>query len=80
MCLDISWYLHNDMQFHWFAPLALVPFVLGRKIISFIMTTIFVLIGIISILSILLYYPSMSVNVLDAFTDRVSFVYIFYFE
>ena len=80
MCFDIAWYLHNDMQFHWIAPIALVPFVLGRKSISFIITTIFVLIGIISILSILLYYPNMSVGVLDAFVDRVSFVYMFYFE
>ena len=46
VCLGIAWYLHNDMQFHWIAPLALIPFVLGRKAISFIMATIFVLIGI----------------------------------
>jgi hypothetical protein len=77
MCLGITWYLHNDMQFHWIAPLALIPFVLGRKSISFIIATLFVLIGIGSILSILLYYPNMSVSVLEAFTDKVSFVYIF---
>ncbi len=57
----------------------LVPFILGRKTISFIMIIVFVLIGIISILSILLYYPHMSVNVLDAFADKVSFIYIFMF-
>ncbi|UJR38468.1 hypothetical protein I4U23_031136 [Adineta vaga] len=70
MCLGITWYLHNDMQFHWIAPLALVPFVLGRKSISFIIATLFVLIGIVSILGILLYYPDMSVDVLEAFTDK----------
>ncbi|CAF0805029.1 unnamed protein product [Adineta steineri] len=58
MCLGITWYLHNDMQFHWIAPLVLIPFVLGRKSISFIIATLFVLIGIGSILGILLYYPN----------------------
>jgi hypothetical protein len=80
MCLGITWYLHNDMQFHWIAPLALIPFVLGRKSISFIIATLFILIGIGSILSILLYYPNMSVNVLEAFTDKVSFIDIFNFR
>ncbi|CAF0747409.1 unnamed protein product [Adineta steineri] len=70
MCLGITWYLHNDMQFHWIAPLALIPFVLGRKSISFIIATLFVLIGIGSILGILLYYPDMSVDVLEAFVDK----------
>jgi hypothetical protein len=73
-CLPIAWYLYNDMQFHWVAPLALIPFVLGRKAISFIMATIFVLIGIISTLSILLYYPDMAVNGLEVLDDGVSFV------
>ncbi|CAF1664171.1 unnamed protein product, partial [Adineta ricciae] len=70
MCLGITWYLHNDMQFHWIAPLALIPFVLGRKSISFIIAILFVLIGIASITGILLYYPDMSVDVLEAFTDK----------
>ena len=34
MCLGVAWYLHNDMQFHWIAPLALIPFALGRKSIG----------------------------------------------
>ena len=80
MCLGITWYLHNDMQFHWIAPLALIPFALGRKSLSFIIATLFILIGIGSILSILLYYPNMSVNALDAFTDKVSFIQIFSFR
>ncbi|CAF1347579.1 unnamed protein product [Rotaria sordida] len=46
ICLSASWYLHNDMQFHWIAPLALIPFVIGRKSIAFIMATLFVLVGI----------------------------------
>ncbi|CAF1328805.1 unnamed protein product [Rotaria sordida] len=62
MCLDASWYLYNDMQFHWIAPLALIPFVIGRKPIAFIVATLFVLVGIGSILGILLYYPNMEVN------------------
>jgi peptidoglycan/LPS O-acetylase OafA/YrhL len=76
MCLGITWYLHNDMQFHWIAPLALIPFVIGRKSISYIVATLFVLVGIGSILSILLYYPNMSLDVLAAFADKVSFSHI----
>ncbi|CAF1279439.1 unnamed protein product [Rotaria sordida] len=66
MCLDASWYLYNDMQFHWIAPLALIPFVIGRKPIAFIVATLFVLVGIGSILGILLYYPNMEVNRITA--------------
>ncbi|CAF3638284.1 unnamed protein product [Rotaria sp. Silwood1] len=62
MCLDVSWYLYNDMQFHWVAPLALIPFVIGRKPIAFIVASLFVLVGIGSILGILLYYPNMEIN------------------
>jgi hypothetical protein len=72
MCLGIAWYLHNDMQFHWIAPLSLIPFAIGRKFLSFFITIMFVLIGIGSILTILLYYPDMSLNDLTAFTDTVS--------
>ncbi len=79
MCLGITWYLYNDMQFHWIAPLALIPFVLGRKAISFIMATIFVLIGIISTLSILLYYPNMLLSGPAFLADQVSCVYTFMF-
>lgn len=25
-CFSISWFLANDMQFHWVAPLVLIPF------------------------------------------------------
>jgi hypothetical protein len=77
MCLNIAWYLHNDMQFHWIAPLSLIPFAIGRKSISFFLTGLFIITGSISILTILLYYPSMSVNDLNAFTDTVSFTQIF---
>lgn len=78
MCLNISWYLHNDMQFHWIAPLTLIPFTLGRKKLSFFITTILVMIGIGSTLTILLYYPNMSVNNPTALTDHVSFFIITY--
>jgi len=46
MCLSISWYLYNDMQFHWIAPLSLIPFVLGRKSIAFIISILFIFVGI----------------------------------
>jgi hypothetical protein len=73
MCLIIAWYLHNDMQFHWVAPLALIPFVKGRKPIAFVVTILFVLISIGSTFGILLYYPNMKPNFFDAVLARVSF-------
>jgi hypothetical protein len=84
MCLSVAWYLHNDMQFHWIAPLVLIPFALGRKTFSYFLTILFVFIGIGSILTILLYYPDMSLNSLTAFADAVSlisfniFAFVFY--
>ncbi|UJR11689.1 hypothetical protein I4U23_015870 [Adineta vaga] len=62
MCLNIGWYLNNDMQFHWIAPLTLIPFVLRRKTLAISIAISFVFIGIGSILSILLYYPNVSLN------------------
>jgi peptidoglycan/LPS O-acetylase OafA/YrhL len=73
MCLGIAWYLHNDMQFHWIAPLALIPFVLGRKSIAFVVAILFVLIGIGSTLGILLYYPDMVPSFFNNFLGKVSF-------
>ncbi|CAF3894113.1 unnamed protein product [Rotaria sp. Silwood1] len=58
LCLGITWYLYNDMQFHWVAPLALIPFVKGRKLIAYAITIVFVLVSAGSILGLLLYYPS----------------------
>ncbi|CAF3355179.1 unnamed protein product [Rotaria socialis] len=65
MCLSVTWYLFNDMQFHWIAPLALIPFVMKQRAIGYIMTILFVLVSIGSILSLLLYYPSMVTHALD---------------
>ncbi|CAF4600684.1 unnamed protein product [Rotaria sp. Silwood1] len=68
MCLSVTWYLFNDMQFHWIAPLALIPFVMRHKAIKaigYIMTILFVLVSIGSILGLLLYYPSMVTHGLD---------------
>ncbi|CAM4841946.1 unnamed protein product [Rotaria magnacalcarata] len=65
MCLSVTWYLFNDMQFHWIAPLALIPFVMKQRAIGYIITILFVLVSIGSILSLLLYYPSMITHALD---------------
>ena len=72
MCLSISWYLHNDMQFHWIAPLALIPFVLGKKRIGFLIVALFIFVSIGSIVGILLYYPTMPANGLELSTPAVS--------
>ena len=72
MCLGVSWYLHNDMQFHWIAPLVLIPFVRRQKTFAYFLTILLVLIGIGSIYTTLLYYPNMSLNSLTAFATDVS--------
>lgn len=38
MCFGVAWYLANDMQFYWIAPLILIPFALGlkNKILEFV--------------------------------------------
>ncbi|CAF1133641.1 unnamed protein product [Rotaria sp. Silwood1] len=69
MCLGVSWYLHNDMQFHWIAPLSLIPFVLRRKSFSFVITILLVLLGSGSILGILLYYPQISLDDMNGFAN-----------
>ncbi len=73
-CLGFTWYLFNDMQFHWIAPLALIPFVIGRQLIAFIVAILFILVGCGSILGILLYYPTMSVNTIEVFSRTVSLI------
>lgn len=59
LCNGITWYLYNDMQFYWVAPLALIPFVKGKKNIGYMMIVVFLLINFGSVLGILLYYPSL---------------------
>lgn len=59
ICVPVSWYLHNDMQFHWIAPLCLIPFVIKRKPIAFITCTILILVGISSIAGLLIRYPDL---------------------
>lgn len=76
MCLSVTWYLFNDMQFHWIAPLALIPFAMGRKVIGYIVTTLFVVVSIGSILGLLLYYPSLVTHGLDMPTNEVSDIII----
>lgn len=72
MCFGVAWYLHNDMQFHWIAPLTLIPFVLRRKSFAYFIASLFVFIGCGTILIILVYYPDMSPNFLNAFDIGVS--------
>ena len=76
MCLPVSWYLFNDMQFHWIAPLSLIPFALGRKKIAYSISTAYIFIGIATVLGLLLRHPNFSPNMvqnaLELFTDTVS--------
>jgi len=66
MCLNIAWYLHNDMQFHWIAPLSLIPFATRRKSFAYFITILF-------------YYPNMPLNASTTFTNAVSFIKILMF-
>jgi Acyltransferase family len=72
LCLGITWYLHNDMQFHLIAPLALIPFVIGKKSIGYLVTILLVLISIGSTISIILYYPSVMNSITGIATNDVS--------
>lgn len=62
-CLEVTWYLANDMQFHWVAPLALVPFALKRQGIAFLVVSLFILISIVCTAAILIANPKMDANI-----------------
>ncbi len=62
VCLPVSWYLYNDMQFHWIAPLCLIPFVIGRKPLAFVVAILFTLVGIGSIAGLLIHDPSLQAS------------------
>jgi peptidoglycan/LPS O-acetylase OafA/YrhL len=72
MCLTIAWYLHNDMQFHWIAPLALIPFALGRKSIGIFVSILLILVGIGSTAGLLIYYPDLQASENAPGADPVS--------
>jgi peptidoglycan/LPS O-acetylase OafA/YrhL len=74
MCLGVTWYLANDMQFHWIAPLALVPFALKRKRISFLVISLFTLISTICTAAILIANPKMGTGI-SAFSVSHSDIY-----
>merc|ERR1712168_1160726 len=40
MCVGVSWYLSNDMMYYIIAPLVMIPWVYGFKIIGFAMSGI----------------------------------------
>ena len=72
LCLGITWYLYNDMQFYCIAPLAMIPFAKGRRAIGYLLAIIFVFVSIGSTLGLLLYYPSFTQANTAFATDAVS--------
>lgn len=62
ICNGITWYLYDDMQFYLIAPIALIPFVKGKKVIGYIVPILLFLVSIFSTLGILLRYPRMVKN------------------
>lgn len=73
-CLPVTWYLHNDMQFHWIAPLTLVPFVLKRKALAIFLAITLALTSVVSIASITTYYSDMALSTLGEFGAAVSII------
>lgn len=41
-CVGVTWFLAHDMQFYIVAPLALIPWVYGLKIIGFLVSIVFI--------------------------------------
>ena len=78
ICLGTTWYLYNDMQFHWIAPIALVPYIKRRKWIGVVCTLVFVCVSIFSTLGILLYYPNLVKPGTDPNTNRVNYFLMLY--
>ena len=78
ICLPVSWYLHNDMQFHWIAPLTLIPFVMGKKPLAFIMSILFTLVGIGSIAGLLIKYPDLQQTASLIATTSVNSTFIIF--
>lgn len=80
-CLPVSWYLANDMQFHWIAPIFLIPFALGQnnrifKYIGYGLSSLMLVINMIVIALILNAHPGLvgADSVLDL--DFFKLVYI----
>lgn len=46
-CFGIAWYLANDMQFHWFSPLLLIPFAFGKKALGYILSAALLIVNIV---------------------------------
>ncbi|CAF0840673.1 unnamed protein product [Brachionus calyciflorus] len=47
-CLGVSWYLSNDMQFHWIAPIVLLPLAFKKPKIGVTISILFIIANIIT--------------------------------
>jgi hypothetical protein len=62
MCFAVAWYLANDMQFHWFAPIILIPFAYGKYIMGCLLAILVMICSSVSIIVTLLENPGMEMG------------------
>lgn len=74
MCFGISWYLSNDMQFHWIAPLFLIPFALGKKFIGLTISILLLIINVVVSILILLAHPGTEIGATDLLYFKIFYV------
>ncbi|CAF0932692.1 unnamed protein product [Brachionus calyciflorus] len=75
-CLGVSWYLANDMQFYFIAPLMLIPFAYGKVILGFSICILLLIGNMISISLITLHYPGTELGILSGNPSYFEKLYI----
>jgi peptidoglycan/LPS O-acetylase OafA/YrhL len=72
ICLGITWYLYDDMQFYWIAPLAMIPFAMGKRLIGYVISILLICVHLGSTLGLLLHYPGLVAQSVGRPTNQVS--------
>lgn len=75
-CLGVSWYLANDMQFHWIAPIMIVPFALNKKWLGYFISIVFLAGHILATALIVNHYPGAELGTLGGNPDYFNKIYV----